>query len=104
MLWPRTRHHFLAAKLWQLDPGLTGENFQRFLELDSIPLHHKVKDRAAGLASEAIKSLLHLVHGERRRFFRMKRTQADVFPSPALQRYRLTDQRNDINRGEYQSP
>ncbi len=85
------------------DAVTLGDHLQRVEEPDVLDLHNELKDVAAGAAAETLVKLMSAMDGKRRRFFVVKRAEADVARTGArlLQRKVLANRLDDVHRRFY---
>ena len=72
-------------RVGQAEPGLGSECTNGLDEAQVLRLHDEIEYRAVLAAAEAVVESLLVVDGERRRFFLMKRAQAEKFPPVPLE-------------------
>ena len=65
-------------------------------EIAAIHFHYKVKDITAGFATETVIQLVLPVHGKRRGFFAVERTEPPVFPAFFIQGHITGNDLNDV--------
>jgi hypothetical protein len=87
----------VGGRFLDLDTGVVGQPPRRFGKAEPLHLHQEVERRALFLTTKTIEKTLLGIHVEARRFFAMKRTEADEAPSLSRKLHRFGDDGHDFD-------